>query len=360
MSSSSAGGRASGLSLGAYLRDDAAALGVEAMTVAVAALMMCAFGVEASLIWAVCLVFIASMAMVTVIKFLKKRAFLDRLGQTVQGLSDQGCAWLAPELMEEPRGLEERLVLDALREGSRSMANQVADLRAEQREYRDYVETWVHEIKTPIAAARLVAANSMTPATEAMDVELRHIEDYVDQSLYYARSTSVERDLLIRQVELGTCVKAALKHASRTLIDAGVAPELGNLNYTVRADAKWLEFVLRQVLVNAAKYRKPNDGLEGQAAVVKIWAERRQTGLDAWETVLHVQDNGVGICAADLPRIFDRGFTGQNGRAFGRSTGIGLYLVRNLCKKMGLGVAATSVEGEWTRVSITFPDSFAG
>lgn len=348
------------LTLRDYLADNAVALACEASAVVVASLMMLAFGLRGDQVTAVCLVLVAGIAITTTIKFVTKRRFFDRLAQTADALAAQGRAWLAPELMDAPQGNEERLVLEILRTESKSMADQIAAMRAEQREYRDYVETWVHEVKTPIAAARLVAANAMTPATEAMDVELRRIEAYVDQSLFYARSSSLDRDFMIRSVNLGECVRAALRNTSRTLIDAGVSPRLGDLDVTVRADPKWLEFIIRQVLVNAAKYRRSDATLAGQAATVSITAEKTQTGLDAWCVTLCVQDNGIGIPAGDLPRVFDRGFTGENGRAYPHSTGIGLYLVRTLCEKMGLCAQAFSAAGEGTCVTIEFPDSYAG
>ena len=226
-----------------------------------------------------------------------------------EGLAREGRAYLAAELAEEPACAEERVFQEALRLGSKSMADELAHMRADQRAYRDYVETWVHEVKTPIAAARLAAANDPCPVAEAMDVELGRVEGFVDQALYYARSTSVDRDFQVREVVLADVARAAVRGCARTLIDAGVAPELTDLDLTVRADPKWLEFCLRQVLVNAAKYRRDAGALAGEPARVKLWARRRQTGLDAWETELFVEDNGVGIPACDLARVWDRGFT---------------------------------------------------
>ncbi len=348
------------LTLAGYLKDNAGAAACQLLAIALAGLMMLAFGLAAEQIAAVCLLLVCALAVATTFKFATKRRFYADLAQTVDALAEKGCGWLAPELMDAPRGLEQRLVLENLRVASKSMADQVAALRAEQREYRDYVETWVHEVKTPIAAARLAAANDLTPTTEAIDVDLRRIEGFVDQSLYYARSSSVDRDFQIRRVDLGECVRAALRSASRTLIDAGVSPQLGDLDVEVRADPKWLEFVIRQVLVNAAKYRRSDAALAGEPARVRITAEKVATGLDAWCVTLRIEDNGIGIPASDLPRVFDRGFTGANGRSYPRSTGIGLYLVRTLCDKMGLRAQAFSTPGEGTCVAIEFPDSYAG
>ena len=220
------------------------------------------------------------------------------------------------------------------------------------------METWIHEVKTPIAAARLVAQNHPDAATAAMDRELVRIEGYAEQALYYARSTSVDRDFAIRSVSLDELVRGALKANARTLIDARIAPELGDLDFKVRCDPKWLTFVLGQVLVNAAKYRKPA-GPDGvlEPARLRIGAKRRQSEADARVTVLSIADEGIGIPSEDVDRVFDRGFTGQNGRRFAKSTGIGLYLARSLCEKMGLRVTLASQVGRGTTVSIEFPDS---
>lgn len=340
-----------------YLRDRAPSAAVACAGLAVVALMLMAAGVAGEGVAAACGVAAAAGALATGLDYLRRRRYYRRLAALAEGLAREGRAYLAAELAEEPACAEERVFQEALRLGSKSMADELARMRADQRAYRDYVETWVHEVKTPIAAARLAAANDPCPVAEAMDVELGRVEGFVDQALYYARSTSLDRDFQVREVVLADVARAAVRSCARTLIDAGVAPELTDLDLTVRADPKWLEFCLRQVLVNAAKYRRDADALAGEPARVRLWARRRQTGLDAWETELFVEDNGVGIPACDLARVWDRGFTGENGRRYARSTGIGLYLVRELCAKMGLGVSCDSEPGAWTRVSVTFPDS---
>lgn len=334
-----------------YLRDRAPSAAVACAGIAVAALMLLAAGMPGGACAAVCGVVAASGVLAGGLDYLRRRGYYRRLAAMAEGLAREGRAYLAAELAEE------RVFQEALRLGSKSMADELARMRADQRAYRDYVETWVHEVKTPIVAARLAAANDPCPVAEAMDVELGRVEGFVDQALYYARSTSVDRDFQVREVVLADVARAAVRSCARTLIDAGVAPELTDLDLTVRADPKWLEFCLRQVLVNAAKYRRDADALAGEPARVRLRARRRQTGLDAWETELFVEDNGVGIPACDLARVWDRGFTGENGRRYARSTGIGLYLVRELCAKMGLGVSCDSEPGAWTRVSVTFPDS---
>ena len=139
----------------------------------------------------------------------------------------------------------------------------------------------------------------------------------MEQALFYARSENVENDYLIRQVSLKDCVHSSVVHNKRLLIQNGVALDLGNLDELVLADSKWVEFILSQLLVNAVKYRrKEGSRISIQACVLGNQVE------------LSVEDNGIGIPESDLPRIFEKGFTGNNGRNGQRSTGIGLYLCK--------------------------------
>ena len=338
------------MSFGAYLADRLVPLVVGVIALAFCALVMVVYGLDAAAVGFVCAVLVLAAVVALVLDWLRRRAFYQRLSDALDALGED--SFLATELVERPGFLEGELFYDALDRESKAMRDRIATARRHSREYREYVETWVHEIKTPIAAAHLIAKNNPSPEVDALDAEVDAIEGYVEQALYYSRGTSLDRDFQVREVALADAVRDALRHKARTLIGARVVPELGALDLTVRADPKWLTFAIGQVLVNAAKYRRPDEG-EGH---VRITAERRETGLDSWETRLSISDDGVGIPAADVGRVFDKGFTGENGRRFARSTGMGLYLVRELCDKMGLAVWAESAEGAGTTVTISFPD----
>lgn len=337
------------MSFGAYIADRLIPLAVGAVALAFAALVMSVYGLDPAAVAFVCAVLVLAVAVALLLDWLHRRAFYQRLSDMLDSLDEE---YLSTELTERPGFLEGELFYDALDRESKAMRDRIAAARRRQREYREYVETWVHEIKTPIAAAHLVARNNPSPETEAIDAEVDAIEGYVEQALYYSRGTSLDHDFQIREVVLGDVVRDALRRKARTLIGARVTPELGNLDLTVRADPKWLSFVIGQVLVNAAKYRSEKDG----RGCLRIIAERRETGLDAWETLLVISDDGVGIPASDVDRVFDKGFTGENGRRFARSTGMGLYLVRQLCEKMGVSVWLESEEGVGTTVFLAFPD----
>lgn len=178
--------------------------------------------------------------------------------------------------------------------------------------------------------------------------ELARVERYIDQALYYARSEVVERDYLIRRWDLKTLVTGAIKANARELIAAHVAPVCENLEFEVFTDEKWLEFILGQLIQNSIKYAR-EDG-----AKIVFSGALLDEGLASERIELTVADNGCGVCAADLPRVFEKGFTGDNGRTTKRATGIGLYLVARLCSKMGIDVTAASEPGEGFVVTFAF------
>lgn len=276
--------------------------------------------------------------------YLRIRRFYRELGELAARLT-QPC--LMPSLLEEPLFLEGRLTFEAIESASKAAADEVTRYRDQAESYRDYIELWIHEIKTPIAAACLISASSHGSEANRLKGELDRIEAYVEQALYYARSTSLARDYAIREVDLAVCVRKSCKKHARYLIEQGATLDIRVPDgERVFADEKWLSFVLGQLIVNAAKYGAVRIGFSS-----RIEGE----GTSAAHTVLEVSDDGYGIPAADVPRVFDRGFTGVNGRKQGASTGMGLYLVAQLCEKMGLGVAIASEEGSGTRVLVTFP-----
>jgi signal transduction histidine kinase len=251
--------------------------------------------------------------------------------------------------------------VDALQATLLAANRLVSDSTSREADYRDFIETWVHETKTPLAAAELMVQNLGDDRLRPLSRELEQVNAYVEQALFYARGASLERDYLVRSCRVGELVRAALKSRMSQLIGAHVSVDLSGLacvdgpdGPTVYCDPKWLEFVLGQLLDNAVRYRC-DPQTDGRAPRIRFDARVEDGGRAGETVVLSVTDNGSGIREADLGRVFDKGFTGANGRSRRRSTGIGLYLVATLCQKMGLDVGVDSEEGAWTRVDVLFP-----
>jgi signal transduction histidine kinase len=345
--------RGRGYGPAAFLRDRAPSLVALLASVACAAVVMRGSGVSGQAVGLVVCVMLLCFALDLACSYLPRRRFWRQVERAV---GDPREALGASDVVDVPGYPEGVAAWEALDAVSRAGQAHVAAARRDADDYRSFVEAWVHEVKTPIAAARLICENEPGPSSGRLQRELDRMDGYVEQALYYARSGSVSRDLLVRRVRVGDFVGAALRAHKRSLIDARVSVLLGKgMGLTVFADAKWMAFVVGQLAENAAKYRAPEGS--GRTPELRFDARAVDAGRADERVELDVSDNGMGISAADLPRVFDKGFVGENGRVAGqaRSTGIGLYLVRELCEKMGLSVRASSRQGEGSRFTISFP-----
>ncbi len=272
--------------------------------------------------------------------FHRKEKYYNELWSLFDGLDDKT---LLAELMENPSFFDGKLVYQILKSANKYMNDRIAEADAANHEYREYIEMWIHEVKTPITSAHLMIENDKNATTLRLDKELSKIEHFVEQALFYARSTTLEKDFKLEKVTLKELVHEALKSYSKQMIGVNGVPEFENLEITVFADRKWCVFIIGQIIANSVKYHRGNLRLSFRGGTY-------ENGC-----FLLISDNGIGIAEADLPRIFDKGFTGENGRKYTKSTGIGLYLCRKLCVKMNMGISAKSVWESGTEMKITFP-----
>lgn len=249
--------------------------------------------------------------------------------------SIEGQAALLLSLIPEPRDREEAAWRELLLELDEDRRTAVSALDARLRESTDYYTMWVHQIKTPIAATRLILQDDESERGLALRTELFRIERYVELVLSYLRLGGGSTDYVIRQVDVDSVLRQAARKYAPLFIRGKVSLDLRETEWKVLSDEKWLQLVVEQVLSNAVKYAP------GGHVTVRREGEN-----------LLVQDDGAGIAAEDLPRIFERGFTGCNGRMDKRATGIGLYLSREICKKLGHTISVSSELGKGTCVTI--------
>jgi hypothetical protein len=275
------------------------------------------------------------------VEYLSKKDFYKNIICIFDSLDRKN---LIAEMITPPSFKEGIILYDIIKGSNKAMLEEINKYKHMQEEYREYIELWVHEIKTPISSSRLTAQNNMNPAMDRMAEEIEKIEAFVEQVLFYSRSNNVEKDYIITEINIQKLCFDVLKKNSKFFIRNKISIETQNLDVVVFSDAKWLGFILNQILTNSVKYsNKHNPG-------VKIYAQRNENSV-----LLSVEDNGVGIIKSELPRIFDKGFTGSNGRKNERSTGMGLYICKKLCNKLGLSIEAYSEPGVRTTVTITFP-----
>ena len=211
------------------------------------------------------------------------------------------------------------------------------EAQAREREAADYYTAWVHQVKTPLAALRLLLQGEDSDLSRRAGEEALRIEQYVEMVLAFQRLDSASTDYAFARCDLDAVVRQALRRFSALFIRKGIGLSYAPLRARALTDEKWLLFVLEQVLMNALKYTPA-----GGTITIALEAP----------LALLVRDTGVGIAPEDLPRVFERGFTGYNGRADKRATGLGLYLCRRILRALGHDIALQSAPGEGTSVRI--------
>lgn len=279
--------------------------------------------------------------------FQNRKRFFDRMEGMIEEMDQP---FLFAELMEPSKRLEDRLYQDLLRRSNKAVLEEIRRKEDEQREYKEFIESWVHEAKNPITAMELLCENLENelemPQIRRMRMELAKAEGQIDKVLYYARMEQVWKDYLIVRTNLRKTVLNAVQKNRLAFQDRNMQVKLEMGDCFVSTDEKWVQFILGQIFSNCIKYSQDENGC------VRIFLE---TGKNQIE--LCVEDNGIGIRPEELKRVFEKGFCGTNGRSGRYSTGIGLYLVRNLCERLGIGIRIESEYGHYTRVWLRFPES---
>ena len=242
----------------------------------------------------------------------------------------------AIDVLPEPRSIAERDDQALLR----ALCRQAAEERnADSLKYRDMVEyytVWAHQIKTPIAAMKLTLQNEDSPLSRQLSADLFRIEQYVEMVLAFLRLDDDASDYVLREYPLDGIIRSTVRKFAPEFIGRKLRLEYAPVEYTAVTDEKWLSFVLEQLLSNALKYTR-----EGSIRIA----------MDA-PGILTVSDTGIGIAPEDLPRIFEKGYTGYNGRTESSATGIGLYLCRRVCGNLGIGISAASEIGVGTTIRL--------
>lgn len=274
-----------------------------------------------------------------------KKRYYDELQKTIDELDEK---YLITEIMKTSNFVEGKILKNILGQVDKSMHEQVNKYKYLQEDYKEFIELWIHEVKLPLTTSKMIIENNKNKVTRSIEEELDSIENYVEQALFYARSSAVEKDYYIRKCNLKDIVNESIKKNKSSLIEEKVDINIHDLDNVVSTDSKWIVFILGQIIQNSVKYRNKKSLLN-----IEVYSEPKKDN-----TVLNIKDNGIGIKKEEISRVFDKGFTGTNGRLAGKkSTGIGLYLCRNLCEKLGVSINVKSTDSVGTVVSLVFPNS---
>lgn len=262
-----------------------------------------------------------------VVSFWHEKKKLQKITKIIDQMEEK---YLAAEVLLPPADPVQRQYFQIMRAVSRSAIDAVETAQRQRDEYRDYVESWIHEIKTPLTACSLILANGGD--ADKLRRELKRADNLTESILYYARARSLETDIKISKVSVQDVMDEAVKSQMELLIAAKISVET-NGDFFVHTDKKALAFILKQLLINCAKY-----------------CPGAHVAITAQNGTITVTDNGPGIPAHELPRVTQRGFTG----AGNKSTGMGLYIVSELCKKLEIDLHINSVFGQSTSVALSF------
>lgn len=278
-------------------------------------------------------------------EYFRKKKYYDNIYNIMGKLEEK---YLITEVIKKPGFIEGVILNDVLEEIDKSMHENVNKYKFMQEDYKEYIELWIHEIKTPIATSKMIIENNKNKVTKSISEELEKIENYIEQALFYARSSAVEKDYYIKKCNLKEIVNESIRKNKTILIQEKAEINMHDLESIVNTDSKWIVFILNQVIQNSVKYRNKNNILN-----IEIYSTSGKEN-----TTLYIKDNGIGIKEGETARVFEKGFTGTNGRLSGKkSTGIGLYLCKRLCEKLSISITISSKEGFGTEIKIVFPSN---
>ena len=329
------------MKLGEYLLDKTPQIVISIIGYVITIFLLNAFKVGNDLKIAVTIIFIVVLLLNIFIEYLQKHRFYTNLLNTLEILDKK---YLILEMINKPNFYEGELFYQSLYEINKSMIENVKEYNLSITDFKEYVEMWIHEVKIPISSLTLLNHNHQNQLDKRYIEQIRRLDNYIDQILYYVRSENAEKDYIIKEKDLREIIKNVALKNKDDLLENNVSIDVDIHNEKVLTDAKWLEFILNQIINNSIKYKKNNVD-----SYIKITSEE-----DKNQIYLSIYDNGIGIPEKDISRVFDKSFTGENGRTLAKSTGMGLYIAKKLCNKLGHKIIIESKIQEYTKVTIIF------
>ncbi len=324
-----------------YLKTNVFIILLFIVIIAIIDLMLVTFETNKQAVMGVTATAILGFILYIIYDFGRRKKFYDKFLNDLDLLDKK---YLITEMVEKPNFYEGEILYDALYEIDKSMAEKIKEYSLSIADFKEYIEMWIHEVKLPLASLNLMVHNHKELSDKKIIEQLKRIDDDVEQVLYYVRSENAEKDYLIKEIELNKVISNVAIKNKDILLENNIDFEVEVGNKKVLTDSKWLEFIVNQIVSNSMKYIR-----NGVEHLIRITAEENSKNI-----ILKIYDNGIGIEKSDIPKVFDKTFTGNNGRKIETSTGMGLYISKQLCKKLGHKITIDSKEKEYTEVSILF------
>ena len=327
-----------------YLKDKIIYISLVAFAVITIEILLIPYDMQIFIKIYVAVAIIVAFLIGFLVEYYSKKNYYDTVKSRIKELQEE---YLIMEVLPKADFTEANILEDVIRDIGKSMLENVNKYKYLQEDYKDFIELWIHEIKIPIATSKMIVENNKNEITESINEELDKIDNYTEQALFYARSNTVEKDYIVRKIQLKEIVNASILKNKAQLIQNKISIDTKNLDETVCTDSKWCIFIINQIIQNSIKYSKNAD------RQIEIYGERKKENI-----ILYIKDNGIGIKESEITRVFEKGFTGENGRITGKkSTGIGLYLCKKLCDKLCIGLELNSKKDEGTEVKLIFPNN---
>ena len=323
-----------------YLKDNLVGIIIYLSTIILIVLILNAFKMPIYVsIICFCIFMICGISIIT-ISYIKKNSFYKNYLSNLEKLSKK---YLILETIPEPNTYEEKILVNSLYDINKSMIENINEYQRSTIEFKEFVELWIHEVKIPISSMVLKCHNNKEKYDKAFLSLIRRLDNQIDEVLYYVRSENTEKDFAIAEVSLKEVIRNVGLKNKDDLLESNIDFITDLKDLKISTDKKWLEFIINQIINNSIKYKKDKD------SYIKISAFEQSE-----KKVLEIYDNGIGIPSKDLKRVFEKSFTGSNGREKVKSTGMGLYIVKKLCDKLGHNIKIESKEKEYTKVIIEF------
>ena len=329
------------MKLSKYLKNNYLIILLFIVIIAIINLMLVSFKTDIQAIIGVNITSIIGFILYLIYDFYRRKKFYDKFMNDLDLLDKK---YLITEMIEKPNFYEGEILYDALYEIDKSMAEKIKEYSLNIQNFKEYIEMWIHEAKLPLASLNLIVHNHKELSDKKITEQLKRLDDDIEQVLFYVRSENAEKDYMIKETELNRAISNVAMRNKDILLENNIDFEVEVGITKVLTDSKWLEFILNQIISNSIKYIRNN-----VKHLIKITAEENNKDI-----ILKIYDNGIGISKSDIPKVFDKTFTGNNGRKIETSTGMGLYIAKQLCKKLGHKITIDSKENEYTEVSILF------
>lgn len=326
------------MNLKEYLKDKTIQIIITTLGLIIILLTLNAFKINQNLKIFITIIYIAIPITNLLYDYLRKYKYYQKLKKNLNDLDQK---YLILEMLNKPNFYEGKIFYETLYEANKSMIENIKKYKLNIKDFKEYIEMWIHEVKIPIATLTLINHNTKNKNPKYTK-QIKKLDNYIDQILYYVRSENAEKDYLIKEQNLNEIIKNIALKNKDDLLENHINLDVNLTTKTVLTDSKWLEFILNQIINNSIKYKKENP-------YIKI-----TTKEDKDKIYLIIYDNGIGIKESDLPRVFEKSFTGENGRTKAKSTGMGLYIAKKLSQKLGHQIKIESEKNKYTTITIIF------